>query len=83
MIGERRFPTQYGTLQLEEGGYGRDLKGRWFARAPGESLRRPINPKMVVEHPDATITVRGVLNGGLRCFALERGVWTILDGGAK
>ena len=76
MIGIRLFPTKYGDLRLPEGAYGRDLRGRWWARAPGESERRRLN--VVEEHADGTVTVRGVINGGLSCFALERGVWTIL-----
>jgi hypothetical protein len=78
MIGERLFPHKYGGLALSEGAYGRDLRGRWWVRPPGESLRRPLEAVRVVEHPDGTITFRGVVNGGLSCFALERGVWTIL-----
>lgn len=78
-VGLRLFPTKYGDLNLSDGAYGKDLKGRWWARAPGENERRRL--QVVEEHADATITVRGVINGGLKCFALERGVWTDLTGG--
>lgn len=78
MIGERRFPTALGGLSLPEGAYGKDLRGRWWCRPPGESNRRPLDYEHIVEHRDSTITVRGVINGGLRAFALEHGSWTIL-----
>ena len=81
MIGERLFPTKHGDLPLREGSYGRDLGGRWWCRPPGESLRRPLDGRIIVEHADGTVTVRGTVNGGLARFALEHGVWTNLNGG--
>lgn len=82
-VGMRLFPTKYGVLSLPEGAYGRDLRGRWWARPPGESSRWPLDGKVVVEHADGTVTVRGLLNGGLSAFALERGCWTDLTQGGK
>ena len=79
MIGERIFSNKYGSLVLPEGAYGRDLRGRWWARPPGESNRRLLEGRVVVEHPDGSVTIRGTVNGGLSCFALERGVWTKLN----
>jgi len=81
VIGQRVFPDKYGTLRLAEGAFGLDLRGVWWCRPPGESLRRNLDRRVVIEHADGTLTVRGTLNGGLACFALERGVWTNLNGG--
>ncbi len=81
MIGERMFPTKYGDLPLPEGGYGRDLRGRWWCRPPGESVRWPLDAKMLIEHADGTATVRGTLGGGLSLFTLINGVWNNLNGG--
>lgn len=78
MIGERIFPGKFGTFNVPEGAFGRDLRGRWWCRPPGESLRRPLDGKHIIEHADGSVTVRGVVNGGLRAFALEHGTWTIL-----
>lgn len=83
MIGSRIFPHKYGGITLAEGTYGRDLRGRWWCRPPGESLRRQLDAHLVVEHQDGTVTVRGTINGGLSEFALERGVWTRLKGETK
>ena len=79
MIGERLFPTKYGDLHLPEGGYGKDIRGRWWCRPPEESNRRPLDHHAIEEYPDGTVTVRGTINGGLTCFALERGIWTKLN----
>lgn len=78
MIGERIFPTKFGDLCLTNGAYGRDLRGRWWARPPGESARRPLDGRTIVEHADGTVTVRGMINGGARSFTLQAGVWEIL-----
>ena len=78
MIGERVFPNKYGGLTLHEGGYARDLRGRWWCRPPGESARRPLDGKVIHEHADGTVTVRGMINGGLRAFTLQAGVWEIM-----
>ena len=78
MIGERLFPNPFGDLPLHDGAYGRDFRGRWWCRPPGESLRRPLDRRVIVEHADGTVTVRGTINGGTSCFALEAGVWTVL-----
>lgn len=83
MIGIRLFPHKFGGLQLPEGGYGRDLRGRWWCRPPGESLRRPLEGPDVIEHADGTVSFRGKINGGLLCFGLERGIWTVLDKGKE
>ena len=80
MIGARHFPTRYGDLPLPEGGFGKDLRGRWWCRPPGEN-RQLLEGRVIVEHADGTVTVRGVINGGLSRFALEHGVWTNLNGG--
>ena len=81
MIGERRFPSKFGGLALPEGGYGRDLRGRWWARPPGENLRRALDQRVVEEHADGTVTVRGLINGGTTCFTLKSGYWTKLNNG--
>ena len=78
MIGERLFPTKHGDLKLHEGAYGRDFRGRWWCRPPGESNRRPLDYHVIDEHADSTVTIRGVINGGARSFTLQAGVWEIL-----
>ena len=78
-FGVRFFPHKFGGLALPEGGYGQDLRGRWWCRPPGESLRWPLDGRIVIEHPDGSVTVRGTVNGGLCRFALERGIWTKLE----
>ena len=75
MFGERLFCNKYGQLQLPEGGYGRDLHGRWWCRPFNESVRRQLDVKFVIEHADGTITARGVINGGLERYTLQRGLW--------
>lgn len=75
MIGERIFPDRYGGLRLPDGAFGRDLRGRWWCRPPGESARRPLDGKVIIEYPDGTVTVRGMINGGARAFTLQAGVW--------
>ena len=74
MIGQRLFPHKFGGMILPPGGFGRDLRGRWWARPPGENAR-VLDPATVIEHADGTLSVRGPVNGGHRCFSLERGVW--------
>lgn len=72
MIGERRFPTKYGKLFLPEGGYGKDMRGRWWVRPVGENMV-PVDNKKVVEHQDGTVTIFEGINGN--GLVLERGVW--------
>ena len=73
----RMFPNKFGGMTLHEGDYGRDLRGRWWCRPPGESSRRPLDHQVIEEHADGTVTIRGVINGGARAFTLQAGVWEI------
>lgn len=82
MIGERIFPDRYGHLRLPNGGFGRDLRGRWWGRPPGEDSR-VLEQFSVIEHADGTLTFQGLINGGDLCFRLERGIWEIEKGAAK
>lgn len=79
MIGERIFPDRYGHLRLTPGSFGRDLRGRWQARPPGEDTST-LEQASVDEHADGTISFRGHVNGGASCFLLERGIWTEVKG---
>ena len=74
MIGQRLFPHKFGGMILPSGGFGRDLRGRWWVRPPGENARS-IDPSLIEEHADGTITVRAPVNGGAHCYRLARGVW--------
>ena len=78
MIGERLFSNKFGVLNLSEGGYGRDLRGQWWCRPMGESVRRKLETRDVIEHPDGTISVHRWINGGANCYQLERGVWPLI-----
>lgn len=60
----RVFTDKFGTLRLPEGGgYGRDLRGRWWLRLPGQDAR-VVPARDVVELPNDTITVSGFLTAG-------------------
>lgn len=83
MIGERLFCNKFGILNLPEGGYGRDLRGQWWCRPMGESGRRKLDARDVLEHSDGTVSVRARINGGAHCYLLERGIWTLTDGKEK
>lgn len=82
MIGTRIFPHKFGGLLLLEGGFGRDLRGRWWARPPGENSR-VLQQEHVVEHADGMITYRARINGGTQCFNLYCGVWSEVKGGLQ
>lgn len=82
MIGQRIFPHKFGQLLLPEGGFGKNLRGRWKARPPGED-ERALEQRDVDEHPDGTITCRSVINGGARCWRLERGIWEEVNKGGR
>lgn len=73
MVGERRFSNPFGRLELPPGGYGRDLRGRWWARAPGADAL-DLRSAHVHEHEDETITV-GLLVVCTSAWAIERGMW--------
>jgi hypothetical protein len=79
MIGQRIFPDKYGHLRLPEGGYGRDLRGRWFCRPP-RCNTGSLQKHDVIEHADGTITVTPsilITQHPLPQWHgfLERGVW--------
>lgn len=75
-IGSRIFPNRFGLLRLPHGGYGRDLKGRWWVRPPGEDAYQ-ICGETVVEHPNGTITVAEGING--HGVILLQGVWRMTE----
>lgn len=72
MIGERIFPDRFGKLRLPEGGFGRDLRGQWWVRPPGEDSLK-VDGKEIIEHADGTISVPTGING--HGLLLERGSW--------
>jgi hypothetical protein len=74
VIGERVFTDRFGKLRLPEGGFGRDLRGQWWVRPPGEDSLK-VDGKSVVEHTDGTITVYAGING--HGLLLEHGVWKL------
>lgn len=61
--GERVWPNKFGQLKLPEGGYGLDLKRRWWIR-PAAVNAFSLAPHDVTEHPNGTITVSGFINQG-------------------
>lgn len=73
-IGARIRPNKFGLLRLPDGGYGRDIKGRWWVRPPGQDSYQ-VEGENVYEHEDSTITVRTQING--HGVFLERGVWRL------
>lgn len=84
-IGLRVEPTALGEMRLPEGGYGKDLKGKWKARPPGGDVCA-LTHHHVTEHADGTVTVTEPIKGGSRVetcgvgpWRLEKGVWTSLE----
>lgn len=71
-FGQRQFPPKFGPLRLQEGGYGKDRKGRWWIRPPGEgnAIKLELTAR-IEEHLDGSITLSGVFRG----FVLKKGVW--------
>ena len=64
MNGERVWPNKFGILRLPEGGYGCDLRSRWWIRpVGGNSL--VLSQVDVHEHENDTITVSGFIDRGL------------------
>lgn len=66
MIGRRVYPDKDGVLPpFENGDYGKDKNGRWFALPPGIDgcggwgvfLNQPQHAWQIEEHADGTITV--------------------------
>lgn len=62
-VGTRVFPNKFGALKLPEGGFGRDLRSRWWIRPLGGNAVT-VAAHDVIEHPDETITVSGFINQG-------------------
>lgn len=79
MIGTRVFPNGYGQLRLPDGGYAKDLRGRWWVRPPGCNMigLKPF-AFTIVEHPDSTISVSEVINTDGH-WRLDKGIWEDLD----
>lgn len=73
MEGQRVYPNKFGKLRLPEGGYGRDLRGRWMARPPRGNLVG-LKLECVLEHSDGTVTVIGEILNGVT-YLLENGNW--------
>lgn len=74
--GIRVFPNKFGFLRLPEGGYGRDMDGKWWCRPPEASTQRLKN-YVIEEHEDDSVTIAKPINsgGGVKAFTLEHGVW--------
>lgn len=84
--GRRVYPCENGHVisrLTQEGDYGKDSSGRWFARPPklkhvtGVWLNNPKYSWEVIEHPDGTISVHPSID----CIGtwhgwLKKGVWT-------
>jgi hypothetical protein len=73
-FGQRIFPDKFGQLRLPEGGYGKNLRGKWFVRPPGQDMG-DLDGHTVVEHADGSITVDPSIDGGGGHWMLERGIW--------
>ena len=80
MKGPRVYLNEAGELLLKEGEYGKDSRGVFLCRPPGNhtgSLER----HNVIEHEDGTITVTPsiLIDDGRNKWHgyLERGVWRI------
>lgn len=78
-IGLRVHPNRLGQLRLPEGGYGRDLQGRWLVRPPLCDTVA-LAPSDVMEFTNDTLScLRPILGRGVAHAAtwrLDRGVWT-------
>ena len=79
--GVRLYPNKFGDLRLPDGGYGRDMSGRWFCRPPGANTVE-LKYHEVEEHPDGGVTVLPVINSGngAGVFTLRGGVWKCISG---
>lgn len=74
VAGQRIDPNKFGFLRLPPGGYGMDLQRRWWVRPPGADAYI-VEPEVVTEHADRTISVSGSVNGsGVK---LELGEWRL------
>ncbi len=80
--GRRVYVNVHGMLWLADGDYGRDARGRWYARPPGQHMGT-LDGHDVIEHEDGTITVSPsilIISERDDCAVLwhgylERGVW--------
>jgi hypothetical protein len=74
--GIRLYPNKYGFLRLPEGGYGKDMNGRWWCRPPGAHMQ-DLRHHKVEEHLDGGITVAPQIEtgNGAGSFTLEQGIW--------
>lgn len=78
MQGTRKQLDADGQLRLAEGEYGKDSRGCWMARPPGNHMG-DLSGHKVTEHEDGTITVSPsiLIDDGRNKWHgfLERGVW--------
>lgn len=78
MQGKRVEPDTNGNLLLAEGEYGKDARGHWIARPPGNHTG-DLSAHSVTEHEDGTISVSPSIlidDGRTKWHGyLERGVW--------
>ena len=80
-VGLRVYPNKLGELRMPEGGFGRDMRGKWFVRPPGCDMG-DLDGHRVEEHPDGTVTVAESIDGRDAFqghWRLTRGVWTSLE----
>lgn len=79
MKGKRVHPNDNGQLLLAEGEYGKDSRGIWHARPPGNHMGS-LARHDVTEHEDGTITVTPsiLIDDGRNQWHgyLKRGIWT-------
>jgi len=52
----RVYPDENGYMHFEEGDYGRDSKGEWWARAPGMKVGASLADHAIIENSDGTIS---------------------------
>lgn len=57
MNGRRVYPDESGFMHFDEGDYGADYLGRWWARAPGMKAAGNLDDHEVTEHENGTISV--------------------------
>jgi 5-methylcytosine-specific restriction protein A len=56
MQGHRVYANEHGFLPMDEGDYGQDGKGEWWARCPGARAGASLSDHTIEEHEDGTIT---------------------------
>lgn len=79
MIGKRHDADENGNLRLEDGEYGKDCAGNWYAKPPGFDGYANLTKHKVDENSDGIITVSPSIkvenHTGMWHGYLSHGVW--------